>query len=143
MSERVKDMLLALKARLQNTPYPVYLGREFFDDDVDAGPMISVFFSKDGEKSLVTDLNELIAQLQEQELNLVIECHDKVDRDDPLLDLEDMHTTIKSALFDVENRRLAKGKIVKLKRRRSIPPERGSQYGRIYIEIVIPFHEEY
>lgn len=143
MSARVYDILTALKARLEQLPYPVYIGRELRDDETDLLPMVSVFFSESGEKSNEKNLNDMAKSLQSQELNLVVECHKHVSRDHPVLDLEAMHTEVKAALFNCHSPRIAKGKIVQLKRRRSIPPPQGSDIGTLIIEVIIPFHEEY
>lgn len=143
MSARVHDILTALKSRLERLPYPVFLGRELRDDETDPVPMLSIFFSEAGEKSNEKGLNDITLSLQSQELNLVIECHKRVSRDHPILDLEDLHTEVKAVLFDSENPRIAKGQIVLLKRRRSIPPPQGSDIGVLIFEIIIPFHEEY
>lgn len=143
MSARVHDILTALKTRLEKLPYPVFIGRELRDDETDLLPMLSVFFSESGEKTNEKDLNDMTKSLQSQELNLVIECHKRVSRDHPVLDLEEFHTEVKNALFDPGSPRIAKGKVVVLKRRRSLPPPQGSDIGTLFIEITIPFHEEY
>lgn len=141
MSQRVKDILVELKTRLETTGYTVFVGAEFSDPETDPLPHLAVFFGQDGEKSLEGDLNSMSYSLQKEELHLVVEGHAKVDPTQPLLDLEDLHTEVKDAVF--KDGKFSDGQNVVLTRRRSWPHSQYNHIAYFQIELRIPFREKY
>jgi len=143
MSARVKDILVELKARLEATGYNVHIGKEFADAETDPMPMVSVFFGAKGESGVDGELNNITFELQKQELHLIVECHAEIDPDQPLMDLEDIHTVVKGAIFTPAGGQIADGQFPILTRRRSWPHPQFSNVAFFQIELRIPFREDY
>lgn len=143
MSVKVKGILTELKNRLDSTGYAVHVGKEFSDAETDALPMVSIFFADKGEASDEGDLNQIAFDLQKQTLHLIVECHARVSPDQPLMDLEDIHTKVKAALFSPAGGRVGDGIRIVLSRRRSWPHSQFDTVAFFQIELRIPYREDY
>lgn len=142
MSVRAKACLSALKTRLQSmsiSGVTVYAGR-VVDPTQDTLPVVTMHFRPEGEV-LVSDTSY---HTQQMRLSLVVELWARVDVLDPLMDLEDLDSTLRAAVIDGDDETLG-GVAYRTSfvRRRSLVPDEHDNIGCVQLELDVYYVEEY
>lgn len=147
MSAAVKSILQEVKSRLQSTGWTLISGRHV-DATTDTLPAATFFFHPDkGIGSNDDDLNRgPVSSGGLDDLYLVVEVADDVSSPaDALIELEDIHDTVKTTLFPNGDRLLgdlARSEIVVTERQSFMPPD-SQNVGKIQMTLKIPYVEDY
>lgn len=146
MSEKVKDILKAVRTRLEGVGWPIVSGR-MVDLETDPLPCISLrMVDIPGILSEETGRENLARRLTRQELTLEVSVVHRIESPDTALEeLEDIHTKVHAALFDPKDRRM--GLLLYddllLESRHSFVPESYVDVGLLQMTISLPYIEEY
>jgi hypothetical protein len=100
VAQGAKDILTALKTRLQTTGYPVHLGGQVTDDQSDSLPAIVVYYDPDTSEKRDGDGREArVGHMTKSKLQLVVQVVGDAGDTDPLLVQEDWDEALNTALW--------------------------------------------
>jgi len=106
VAQKAKDILSALKTRLQATGYDIHLGGRVTDDHSDALPAVVVYYDPEkSEQRNGSGREARVGQQTRSSLYLVIQVAGKQSDTDPLLDQEDWDEQVSDALWPHQAKR--------------------------------------